>query len=368
MSGEQNIYGGQTVYDVETDENKITKITRNDIYVKGKINLYDGGVYADGVKNIFIHKTSRITKKNGISNYMLMICVGNYAMNSEEKIFTPDSEYTADKYYDIRDVKFNTALLVNKEQYYLCEVVDSYKINCHLSTNNIKIIYIYRSMITENIQLPELYDNLTKYLHNSGKYDIIIFKQSHKTKSNTLSSHPTNHKKIRMITDDEKVLSPLFTKYSTDLSNDISPTETCFVETRTAYKHNKNQNYIIYAHTNIENIAGTKIESNFIHSKWDIFTNNDGYKSKFVDEITCKFIIADYNESDEQKKFIDCITQCCTEVGVTTIYLTDIECSECNEQTDSVGATIFAKCSKCYQKTNNVTTIKRNKNKVSFLG
>lgn len=387
MSKQKIHHTDHNTYSIDTDENKITKITQHSKNKKENMCLYNGGIYHPTVDHVTINCSASVLTSDPVkilNSFLLIhpkkddVSIVGESKHKQKKtthlLPLPD-ENVCD--YNVHDIKFNIKLLNKNTIYYLYEVVDSEIINHYLDMNNIKLVIILRKMSTENTSETERYDNLTSYLHNSGKYDIIVCKRLNtsdhsKPTSETLLIHPTNRKKIKTFEGtnvDE--LGDFIQKNTTRLEYRIHGAEVCFIGTGTHNVPDKDVSTITYAPAG----HGTmKIQPNFLCSRWDIFTNNYGYKSKLENAPgSCfRIIVTDHdNINEEQAKFISCIKQHAIETSdvneILLVSLTNKDCLECLLADHSSEAPISYECSECYIKVGNVILIKRNDNDPSFL-
>lgn len=384
MSGEKIYYSIHDIYSVEIDENKITKIIRRKTDEHDSLSLYDSGTYNDTVKYITINKSALINKRNGISNYSLKI----YAKNNNYPKIIDESEYSqedptyestyqneAKNTYDVKGVKFNTVFLTDNMIYCLCEVVDSYIIDDRLNANNIKLVVIMRNMTAENDVNSRIYDNLMWYLHNSGRYDIVVYvqlKSDGKSDSNTVHTHPTNNKKIKLIDGfDRDELRKKIKAYLIPIMNYLYSAEICFIYTHKIINSKDQFNKMSYmiSYTKNPMDINTDVEVYFLCNRWDIFTNGDGYKSghDVFSEPCFRFIIADHDKSGTLQKFVKCLAKHEREAKIRMVSLTDNECLLCEQMKDTTFGTTPVRCSDCLKGNNNIMIMTRNKNRTSFI-
>lgn len=309
----KNIYHGR-------DSDKYIVLITNSIIARiMRINdvnpLYSNGLFRTGIKNIKI----LIYGIYDWCDYELLIYTdGKYDARDENN---PDETINENEFININTPIPNMLYLV-KSPFVLHNDCAHKQIDKWLTEHNIKLVVFYYDnfeLYGEN-KLNSM--SLFLYLSETDRYDIVVLSKSPedilKQNADIINGFANKSKKICV-------------RYGIDI-NDDEDTDRIFLENTYTYKSSFMYNLeqcIIHSCPDFDQINDNcysiqLMRDNFVNGyviknivdfnvKWDIFTNDERYKSRdkkhdYADYCV-RFVVIDDDTNDEHKKFAICLKQ-----------------------------------------------------------
>lgn len=304
--------GKEDIYTVTISDHRITDIVHK---VSGNCLYRNREFIKNVVLNIKINKHAifdryidlKVNPRRVVwvlSSYELLIYPGEKYTRYNDEIQQMPGRSSEMYYIDIHDIYFDTRLF-RSHVYYLHTAVDYERIHHSLAQKNIKLA-ILESHAEHDSRTWKIIEHLSLYLYDTGKYDVIFLTvhDNPEPEYGPSSMYKIGGKKLTYMFQNDTNATRKYVDYLTKCATLFYDEIYIIVQTLTDII--PRYNTIIFAPDALPEIPA-RIEYHLTHStRWDLFTNDENYKSQLETEIHWNRIIV-VDDADEHKEFAECV-------------------------------------------------------------